>query len=600
MMFTFLAVAAVPQALGMRPAATTTAKSAQFAKLQDLAKAARSDPSDPMTTLQEVASVVNTIMLQEGNATDHLTAADQQLLNDVITMIRDAMYGSMNTAQTADNAALTAAIAAINQCYVDFAAEVADGGDIKQLEDSARGHQTDLDALQDDVDEKTILNATAWSNLESHMSLISDAPSCPGLPNPRTMASLDVYFDDSPYVTWWTAQKAAYEPIRDAYLYAHGQLQQALTAYAVGLAVRNVAYCDWKRELEAGCSRYNVCYEMAKAHYLNIVKPAVEESMRMRIEAYKAGETIIHQIRFLLAQEADQATPSIDTSPYTIAFPEVPAKVACDMSALDDASWVPTPDCPLCAFDTPVFITSHAGNNLADHNGNVIMHPNRLSWETWTIHEATSPSVGVYITSHRNQQLADHNGDIIMHQNLLNWETWTITDAGDGEVFITSHRNVHLADHGNDVIVHQNTLDWERWTITKADGSPACRSPPPHDVRNLLDSCSTNGATFSAWGNPRVESVTMRAGEAVCCDDAGTCTRRISNEAGEFSGFSHENCITPDGGRLDDGVDTPSWTWAEAKAHCEAAGLRLPNGQQEMDTACGTGCHKDFTVAWTD
>jgi len=75
------------------------------------------------------------------------------------------------------------------------------------------------------------------------------------------------------------------------------------------------------------------------------VKPAVEEDMRARIEAYKAGETIKHQIRFLLATEADQATPAINTDRYTIAFPAVPAKQACDMSALDDAAWVPTPDC---------------------------------------------------------------------------------------------------------------------------------------------------------------------------------------------------------------------------------------------------------------
>merc|ERR1719210_2996536 len=159
------------------------------------------------------------------------------------------------------------------------------------------------------------------------------------------MPSLDVYLGTSAYVTWWTAQKAAYEPLRDAYVYADQQLQAALTAYAVGLAVRDVAYCDWKRELEAACAQFSACYEAAKANYLNVVKPAVEQAEQRRIEAYKAGETIIHQIRFLLAEEADQATPAVNTDRYQIAYPEVPAKPACDMSALDDPAWVPTPNC---------------------------------------------------------------------------------------------------------------------------------------------------------------------------------------------------------------------------------------------------------------
>merc|ERR1719330_1358952 len=256
---------------------------------------------------------------------------------------------------------------------MDFTARTADGGDLALIESSVRTHQTTLNQLQADVDTKTDLNETAWNTLASHMALISDAPACPAMPNPRTMTSLDVYFDTSAYVTWWTAQKAAYEPLRDAFVYADHQLRVALTAYAVGLAERNVAYCDWKRELEAACAEFSACYEAAKAHYLNVVKPAVEEDMRMRIEAYKAGETIIHQIRFLLAEEADQATPAINTDVYQIAFPEVPAKLACDMSALDDAAWVPTPDCTSCDENVNIGHRQDGYRGCQDHsrNGNV-------------------------------------------------------------------------------------------------------------------------------------------------------------------------------------------------------------------------------------
>merc|ERR1719492_91236 len=136
-------------------------------------------------------------------------------------------------------------------------------GELQSMLNGVNNYQIKLDVLQDDVDAKTILNNSAWETLQTHISMIGAAPECPAFPSPRTMPSLDVYFSDSPYSTWWIAQKAEYEPVREAYRYANHQLQLALNAYAVGLAVRNVAYCDWKRELEAACARYSVCYEAA-------------------------------------------------------------------------------------------------------------------------------------------------------------------------------------------------------------------------------------------------------------------------------------------------------------------------------------------------
>ena len=40
-----------------------------------------------------------------------------------------------------------------------------------------------LDGLQDVVDEKTLANSTAWSNLKIHTSLISNGPDCLVVPN---------------------------------------------------------------------------------------------------------------------------------------------------------------------------------------------------------------------------------------------------------------------------------------------------------------------------------------------------------------------------------------------------------------------------------
>ena len=48
--------------------------------------------------------------------------------------------------------------------------------------------------------------------------------------------------------------------------------------------------------------------------------------MNGRIENYEAGETLLHQIKFLLAVVADQGTPAIATSRYELDFPVLPPK----------------------------------------------------------------------------------------------------------------------------------------------------------------------------------------------------------------------------------------------------------------------------------
>ena len=39
--------------------------------------------------------------------------------------------------------------------------------------------------------------------------------------------------------------------------------------------------------------------------------------------------------------------------------------------------------------------------------------------------------------------------------------------------------------------------------------------------------------------------------------------------------------------------------WHEANQHCEEAGLRLCNTQQELDRCCTTGCQIDNQIVWS-
>merc|ERR1711981_1560890 len=71
------------------------------------------------------------------------------------------------------------------------------------------------------------------------------------------------------------------------------------------------------------------------------------------------------------------------------------------------------------------------------------------------------------------------------------------------------------------------------------------------------------------------------AAEITCCAlDGSECFRTIDGEC--RSGHN----------------DAFKVTWQEAKAHCEAEGLRLCASQEELDKCCGTGCQYDNQLVW--
>merc|ERR1719384_2832036 len=101
-----------------------------------------------------------------------------------------------------------------------------------------------------------------------------------------------------------------------------------------------------------------------------------------------------------------------------------------------------------------------------------------------------------------------------------------------------------------------------------------------------------------------MESSNERAGEAVCCNENGQATRHITPNGVPMypTKFSHESCTTTRTTRLVNGVDLPSHTFDSAKALCEGMEppLRLCRSQEEVDTACNTGCHINAALVWIE
>jgi len=305
-----------------------------------------SNPQESKAALQAAAAIVDGILAETGNATEHMSDDDAALLREVISLIESSIYGSMDAAHTADENALADGVAAVEACNADIS-DRQSTGDLAKLKQDVSDDQTELNRLQGVVDDETSNNASAWDTFDNHMQMINAPPACPAFPS-RTMPALDVYFEKSEYSLWFAHQAAAYADAKSLYVAADAALTAAIEAYNIQKAIRDTQYCDWKVELEAACASFDACYAEKSDDFNKRLVPRVQSDMDSRIEALKAGETLIHQIKFLLADVANQETPDIDTSRYALDFPTLPPKGQCDLTVLDDAKWTPTPSCDKC------------------------------------------------------------------------------------------------------------------------------------------------------------------------------------------------------------------------------------------------------------
>jgi len=204
------------------------------------------------------------------------------------------------------------------------------------------------------------------------MQMIGAPPACAGLPD-RTVPALDAFFEKSDYSVWFSAQQTSYTSVRGDYKAADEALTHAISAFNIQKAVRDTQYCDWKAELRSACAVFDTCYIEKSSFYLEELVPRVTSDMNSRIEVYKAGETLVHQIKFLLGDEASQDTPEIVTQRFEMEFPTLPEKGVCDLSVLTDEMWVPEPYCGKVIFQDSfedVLVTAAEGEQVLCGNGN--------------------------------------------------------------------------------------------------------------------------------------------------------------------------------------------------------------------------------------
>lgn len=304
--------------------------------------------TEPETFLEDASAVVDGILLEEGNATKHLTAKNKKLLERVLSLVDKDLYGSMQRSHDGDTQDVKKGIDDILACNVEITTLQSETGRLGVFLQEVIDLQSELNRLQGIVDHKTTDNNTYWGRFNDHMLIISDPPACPDFPNPRGMATLDVYFKQSSYSAWWTAARSPYFSHRDLYLAADQALRQAILAFNIHKATLDVKYCDYKTDLEAACARFDHCYESRVDDYNNRIVPRVEKNQKRRIRIYKVGKVLLARVKFLLARVNTDKTPPFSTKRFEMKIPPVPDKALCDLSSLTSDVWSHTINCAVC------------------------------------------------------------------------------------------------------------------------------------------------------------------------------------------------------------------------------------------------------------
>merc|ERR1719384_2746167 len=99
-----------------------------------------------LSVLTEARRILDGILLETTNATEHMSSSDVEMLRSVISLVQDTIYKSMDDSQAADAASLDSAVGAVKHCNDDIAARQSPTGDLGAMEQAVTDKQAVLDA----------------------------------------------------------------------------------------------------------------------------------------------------------------------------------------------------------------------------------------------------------------------------------------------------------------------------------------------------------------------------------------------------------------------------------------------------------------------
>lgn len=285
--------------------------------------------------LIQLSRFVNTL----GNATKHLSSnADN--LKEVITILREAMYTSMNEDHTEDQEELNQAYAGITACNTDMHTATSD--DVEPRRSTMKSARSTHTTCRTEEAHLETIKDGKWNDMRVHIDGIPKPEDPFEWPEVPDYENLVPYFSIG-YAKWLVTQKKEFDTKNNAYVSANTSWTTQKETCNSNQATFESDFCKYDLVLNNTCSNHDTCYARATSD-ANTTKARVKVTEAARKEAYKAGEEIVCRINALLANHAYSKCKdlTVNTSNYTIVYPNPDAKDSCvteDASPCSD-TWV--------------------------------------------------------------------------------------------------------------------------------------------------------------------------------------------------------------------------------------------------------------------
>lgn len=276
-----------------------------------------------------------------GNATAHLEDNDTDLLQSVIELINETMYGSMQLDHDSNQIEINTALAAIENCT--GAMQTSFTEDVAPLKTTALADNSTHRSCRVNESNKHAAVGEARAAVEHWIDNTTEPPAIKTWETnaqDRTVKFFTAYFKDCAYCDWFTAGQSSFTTVKDAYDDAVDALAGQTASCNDSQVSFETSYELWQEKVNTTCKEYEeYCYDDANVSY-NVKKAQVVSRVDSRKDIYLAGETIIDKIQCLLATGSCD-TPVINPDRWDMNYGQVPDKEICDMSGV--THWVCSP-----------------------------------------------------------------------------------------------------------------------------------------------------------------------------------------------------------------------------------------------------------------
>jgi len=258
-------------------------------------------------------NLVRQLRAETANGTKHLDGSQEDLLAEVIVLIRTSMYTSMRDAHAADQRLLDETADDIDACNANLNASLS--GAVQTAENGSDTERSDHITCRDEESVEYLYiagNKTALDTLVG--SIIAPAPSVPDQ-IVLTLEGVIHYFSVAQdYVDWYNLWGGAFDADKTSW-------DTAITSHAAKKSTCNTEqtafetkWQRWKQLLEATCEAY--CHAAKTTSYVALQSEFAPLEQN-RKTAYVAGEVLVSKIECLLARN-DCSNSTASAAEFTL------------------------------------------------------------------------------------------------------------------------------------------------------------------------------------------------------------------------------------------------------------------------------------------